>query len=480
MKLNKKIATIVLSSIAATSLSADITLGSANGAVLDGKGLTNYQTTNVYNLWANPAAIVNFEDTAVLGLSAPGSGTNGYFAGSTYSLGKAGVLGLWSGRANTSGMSTMLNSISSQGVSAPKTTDIFYGVDLGFLNIGTRVSLATSSKATGEGIIYNSYSNATNYKTTSDRDDYTMSEIGIEVGASLSSLPISTSVGVHMPHISSVENGAYSTTVSDGFSSINNGTAGTSTDTTTAAADNLNISAQVQFAPKIGEATLITTAYYMYAGADATKTLLQEETASSALLTTTTNTTDLSTFSGNSQTMGADLAVNISPMKKTNVVLAIGYNREVTSTDSIYTKTSATDGTSTFTGSNTGTDDTSKTKTTTSVPVAVSFEQNATAKVTYRVGGTMNLFSRVDETTITTKNVLNADGTGTEARDSVSDTTNEITTSVATIHLGLSYRATKDLALHLVVNKDILLVGPDFVGGTATNLSASGAITYQF
>ena len=462
MKLNKKIATIVLSSIAATSLSADITLGNANGALLGGMGVQNYQTNNVYNLWANPASITNYSNTAVLGLGTNSTTSTGYFAGSTYDLGAVGIIGIWSGRQN---YSTNMSSI--------PTTDLFYGVDLGAMSVGTRVSLATDSQATGEGLTYNSYSNATNYTRTATRNDVTRSEIGVEVGVSLKDIPVAVAVGMHQPHYSSVVNAGTQTIIVDNITSID------ANATTTIASDNTNYSANVQFMPTFGDTTVVTTGYYTLIGGNtATNTLDQDTNGTTS--TTTKVQTDAATV-GSTHTVGLDMALNIVPMKRTKVIFAVGvvatsYNGTLKNTLS-----NDTNGTITYTGGDTGTNDTATTTTTMSIPLTVAFEQNATTNFTYRVGGSMTMYNRNDATTVSTKNVLSADGKSSEALTSTSQTTNKVTNSVATINAGFTYTLTKNLALHAEVNKGFLLSGPDFISGAGgSNLNLNGALTYAY
>ena len=477
----------VVAATLATSALAENTFGddTKNGVRLDGMGLSNYQTKDVYNIFANPAAIMKHKGTAIAEMNAGAASVASVMGGAIYDTG-SGVVGIFTGRTDTSGMAgaftdtnqgfnlmnagthpyqgmlTGLDSATNAAVAAvaslnaPIVTDIFYGMDLGSMDLGVRFTMGQS----GSSATDNTYTAGT---TTAD-NVLDATEGAAKINA------MSLDVGVAMKNISAGVQ--FNMTSASYLANL--------TTTTTAGGQVTDTSIQqLEFAPTGGLGMVVHGQYDLELSKGknllltAAMNINNMNTETKASMSSTLAATDdsLTTLTENKSTSFlVNAALNLKPSADTNVVIAAGVNFGSGSVAN--TNTSA--------GTDVGVTDTDETTFTSfSIPLNVAFEQKASDKFTWRVGTSGTIMNTSGGEYSQTTNTV----AGTVVTPDVlqpSDTNGASTNTAAAIFSGVTYTVTKDLALNGVVSQQWIISGPALIGSGTQDLFAAASLTYSY
>ena len=436
----------------------------------------NYFTSDGdYNIWVNPALINQYKGKAYGALGTYTGGTNaGVNDGSTTDLAGAnietgfGTIGLYLGRAYTGFLDATAagpieglysggfgaldgsgvlgsNLVATAGASATPTNwfDLFYGMNMGDMDLGVRFNWASSS-ASVKGLTGAAGGGVT---TSKNESSMSMRDINLAVGVKMKSLPIDASFSMGLPSMSDTE--SFAQTNGGGADSLEQAME-------TDGAMDLSFAARYELSKSKKSRTLISGFFSME---NASVKLSQKEVVASATTIDDSDTID-------SGTTGFGLYASQEMKPKAGVSV-------ITSAGAIYSKNTIE---SKYTDNQAGTPlQNHDIATTSSISIPVSLSIEAKAKKNWTLRGSMarNLYSTGSAT-----NETKLAGGVAPAPTGVVEGGVSTTPQAVSIALGASYMM-GPLSIDATVNRDLLFEGPNVISGQSDPIAGQLSLVYN-
>lgn len=392
-----------------------------------------------YDIWVNPAYVNKYFGKAYGALTRSGIGNGtpnnsiGSLAGANLSTG-FGNIGVFVGRAYSGDLSiNSLRSIDaaingstlSAGATPNNWFDLFYGKDLGDLNVGVRFNIATFG---------DSNENPTSATVSKDSQELTMRQINIAGGVAMKSIPLDASFSLGLPSVSD-----YTETNDSGAAgNVKNGLE----------YSGMNIALAGRFVVMDGRSSRLTASGLFTSESSENKAVDNDSS-----VTQTDSYKDTTAM----KTLGAFAAYQMNPGKGVTAVASGGFEYgfgSLVSENSVGGAANKIEFKESY------------------FAIPVSFGVEAQAKENWKVRGSLGRVIRNSGSTEAKVTLPAPAGNGTTS------TSTSYPQDGVNIGLGLQY-AVGDLMVDAVLNRDLLFSGPNLITGGVEDLAAAISLIYK-